>query len=231
MENIYLGLTTWNCDWHDKIDEANSLGISEVALFPTTVDRTEREKLYLALENSSIQRIPFVHLRHDHEPEEIEYLIKRFRSEVFNVHASKENLENLPKFKKIIDRLFVENSNVIDEYFIKILDNCAGVCLDISHYEDFGLRQHREGYDKFDELLKTHKIGCCHIPAVRDKLYECETHGSSFKVYESHHMGNLSEMDYLKNHFHLFSDYNAIELNNSFADQLKVKEYIEKMLR
>ncbi len=230
MKKIYLGLTTWKSDWRAKIKEIDDLGFTEVALFPTSMEPNERKELYSLLEKSRLKKIPFVHLRHDFETEEVEWLIKKYDTKVFNIHADKECLEKLPKFTSIIDKIYVENSNVIDDNFTEILDKCAGICLDISHYEDFGLRQHRSGYDKFEELLKSHKIGCCHIPAVRDELYGCETHGSAFKVYESHHMNDLSEMNYLKKHLHLLSDFNAIELNNSFREQLEVKKYLEKII-
>ncbi len=229
MSNIYLGLTTtWGSDWCAKVREINDLGIEELALFPTALEYQERQELFQLLDKSNLKRAPFVHLRTDMMRVEIDQFVNRFDSEIFNIHPSKEALQFLADNHDLAPKIYVENCLSMD-YFEETLKLCAGICLDISHYEDFALIQHTPGQDRFIELLKDYKVGCTHMPAVRKEPYEAITHGETFKVYECHTMNEMSEMDYLKKHKECLGEFNAIELNNSFLEQLQVKKYLEKI--
>ena len=87
MKNILLSVTTTTgSDWKKMVADINKLKIEEVALFPTAILRKEREELYQLLDSSSIESIPFVHLRRDMLPSELEYLIKKYKTKVFNIH-------------------------------------------------------------------------------------------------------------------------------------------------
>jgi hypothetical protein len=96
-----------------------------------------------------------------------------------------------------------------------------------THFEDFTIR-HTPGQERFKQLLSSH--GCTHMPAVRDRRYRAPTHGESFAVYECHTMRDMSEMDYLINHKRYLVSHNAIELNNSLKEQVKIKAHLEQLL-
>ena len=50
--------------------------------------------------------------------------------------------------------------------------------------------------------------------------------------YASHYLEDLSELDYLKKYpANYFSDFIAIELENSIKEQLEVKDYIIDLLK
>ncbi|MCX6741071.1 MAG: hypothetical protein NTY61_01590, partial [Candidatus Parcubacteria bacterium] len=86
--NILPAITTTHNDWPKQIEEADRLGIKQVAFFPTCLDFAARQKAYQALEKSSFEEIPFVHLRHDIKGSEIAFFIKRWQTRAFNFHAA-----------------------------------------------------------------------------------------------------------------------------------------------
>lgn len=230
MKKIYLGLTTtWGSDWRQKTREIDELALREVALFLSAVELKERKELYSLISKSGLKRAPFVHLRTDMERWEVDFLIEKYGAKVFNIHPSVQALEFLKTNHDLAGQIFVENCLSMD-YFEETLKICGGICLDTSHYEDFALRQHYPGQDQLLELLKKYPVGCTHIPAIRAEKYQATTHGKSFMVYESHTMNDIHEMDYIKSHQQYLGDFNAIELNNSLAEQLVVKSYLEKLL-
>jgi len=50
--------------------------------------------------------------------------------------------------------------------------------------------------------------------------------------YDSHYFEDLSEFDYLKKYsINLFSDFCALELENTIKDQLRAKDYILNLLQ
>ena len=77
--------------WREKIREIKELGLKEVSAFVTCLDKKEREELYALAKEAGIKKFPFVHLRpNDMETSEVDYLVKEFGAEVFNVHTQKE---------------------------------------------------------------------------------------------------------------------------------------------
>ncbi len=91
VKNILLGLTTITVggEWKKKVKEIDELGVKEIALFPTGLNIAERKELYQLLENTKLEKIPHVHLRDDMKCDELDYLVNRFKAEVFNVHSEK----------------------------------------------------------------------------------------------------------------------------------------------
>ena len=92
-KKILLGLTTITPkeEWKNKVKEIDELGIKEVALFPTCLNLEERKELYRLLENTKLERIPHVHIREeDTESWELDYLVKRYKTQVFNTHMPVE---------------------------------------------------------------------------------------------------------------------------------------------
>ena len=70
---------------------------------------------------------------------------------------------------------------------------------------------------------KTEKVSTTIRPPAPEKPEE--------KRFDFHVLESFSEMDYLKNYpQEYFPEYMAIELENSLAEQLKIKEYLETFI-
>ncbi|MFA6047827.1 MAG: hypothetical protein WCV59_05130 [Parcubacteria group bacterium] len=230
MKHIILpGLTTTpKSDWREKIREIDRCSIEEIALFPTFLELPGRKELYSLLENTKLKRIPHVHLRSDMEAWELELFNNKYKTEVFNIHPEPTELGFLENLKKT-DNVYVENTNKITDFYFEVADMCGGVCLDISHWEDYGIP---EGYDDFSQKIEKYKIGCSHISAIKKdfKTWEHYTTKEKLNLYSDHYMDDLSELDYVKKYVQYLPEYVSIELENSFEEQLKVKEYLEKII-
>jgi len=217
---FFPGLTTTpGSDWKEKIKEIDQIGLKEVALFPTYL-KEDRKEFYELLEKSPLESAPLVHLRGDMERWEIDLFLKRFKTEKFNIHYNEaEFLENNPDLKEMT---YVENG-VIGNEFYQLLDNCAGLCLDATHYYNEGVILNRSYYNNFDEVMKKYQIGFCHVGAIKDKP-------NSKGGFEGHYLDNLSEFDFLKKLKPYLAQDLAIELENSFEKQVGMADYLNKLL-
>ncbi|PIU78907.1 MAG: hypothetical protein COZ28_03175 [Candidatus Moranbacteria bacterium CG_4_10_14_3_um_filter_44_15] len=231
---VLLGLTTtFGSDWRAKIKEIDKLKIQEIALFPTCLGEKNRKELYALLEKTSLLKILFIHLRDDMQESEIDYLVNKFGAECFNLHPEEKAYQFVLR-SKYRDRIYIENlySTKHRLFFNKEIFqkyNIAGVCLDFSHlaaeekvYPDY--------YPEKLEIIKNTKIGCNHLSVCYPKK-KFEPTINSY-TYDSHYMEKLSNLDYLKNYpISFFSNMLAIELENSFKEQLEAKKYIEELIR
>ncbi|MDD4990424.1 MAG: hypothetical protein PHW31_03910 [Candidatus Pacebacteria bacterium] len=211
--------------WQDKIKEIGELGLKKAAIFPTCLDKNQRQEMYELLEKTGLKEIPFVHLRSDMSPEELEYLIKKFNTQAFNIHTEKQwPLDyDLLKYKPMI---FVENAGFPLQ--TEEIEKFGGICLDFSHMENDRIL-FPERFKTQKDLLKKHKIGCNHIAAIGATQQLSED--GTCVAFDKHIFNELSEFDYLKNYpFGFFSNYTAIEVENSLSDQLKAIDYICKIL-
>jgi len=228
---ILLGLTTTTkSDWRAKVNEIDEFGIKEIALFPTCLGITERSELYKLLEATKLESIPHVHLRdEDMEEWELDLLVNKYACKYFNVHPNAEKVLEYEKYRKM---MYVENLQKIDEVYIKTLNQVAGVCLDVSHFEDYAVMIGEKEYEKFPEILKQHKIGCCHISAVRSEPREVTDYltGEKSFVYSYHYLRDLKELDYVKKYVQYLPEYVSIELENSFREQIEIKKYLDKII-
>jgi len=219
---IYPTITTL-VDYNEKLKEVNTFKLEKVCVFFTGLNYKERKELLNKIKRTSIKEIPFAHIKNDMEEEELDFLIKNFKTQVFNIHTEKEYplKYDYSKYKNLI---YIENVyKAFDEEEIK---NWAGICLDISHLENDRLLRPKI-CQKNIEILKRNKVGCNHISAVKDYYHLNE---KGIKRYDDHLSENLSEFDYLKNYDkQLFSNFCAIELNNSISFQLKAIDYIKKL--
>ena len=232
-KNFLLGLTTISPDqWKNKIKEIDELKIKEIALFPTCLDLGQRKELYQLLEKTKLEKTPHVHLRHDSESWELDYLVDKYKTEAFNVHPDENIREFLDQNQKYKNIIYVENL-LMDDNFEEIVKYCGGICLDISHWEDHGRLSKRPGYEKLPGLIKKYKIGCNHISAVNKKtsLYRDSFYNRDFYNFSNHRLAELNEVDYVKNYKAYLSDIISLELENSFSRQLEVKEYLEKIIK
>jgi len=216
--------TTEGSDWRKKIKEIEKLGLKEAALFPTCLGKKERRDLYALLEKAGIKNIPFIHIRNDMAPQELDYLIEKFKAEAFNIHSDSEYpfIHDYSKHRKMI---FIENVySPLDE---REIEKFGGVCLDVSHLENDRIHEP----DKFRhnlKVLKKYLIGCNHLSCFQKTSRKDE---NGYLRLDSHFLKELSEMDYLKNYpKKYFSNIVAIELENTIKEQLKVIDYlIEKI--
>lgn len=220
--------------WQNKIKEIDELGLEKVAIFPTCLNREQRQEMYSLLEKTHIKEIPFVHLRSDMFLEELDYLVEKFKVQVFNIHTERQwPLQfDLSKYKRVI---FIENARFPLQY--QEIEKFGGICLDFSHLENEQLL-FPEKYKEETELLLKHKIGCNHIAAIsKVPLTETEEEGPfnpykhKYIHHDKHIFENLGEFDYLKNYpKEFFSNYCAIEIENSLKEQLAAIEYIVSLL-
>jgi len=219
-KKILLGLTTIaKGQWKEKIKEIDQLGIKEIALFPTCLDLKERKALYLLLKKTGLKSIPHVHLREqDMEKWELNWLVKKYKTKVFNVHPVKGALKLIKNNKVYRNKIFVENLKLPDKMFRKVLKNCGGICLDLTHWQDYKVRQ-QPRVDQFKKLFDKNKIGCNHVSAF-----------NKINRHSTHYFKNLKEFDYLRNDLEYFSNIISLELENSFKEQLVVKRFLEKII-
>lgn len=228
MKFIPTITTTRDSNWKDKLREIEALKIEEVALFLTGLTKEQRKNLYDALKTSPIKRIPFVHLRSDMDVSELEFLAKTYDTRVFNTHSERlfpiDN-EWLVKYRELI---CIENTYdaPLDGEEIK---KYGGICLDFAHLENLRLLE-SDRYKKETEVLSKFPIRCNHVSVIKKEFSFVDSKTRKLQ-YDSHHLDDLSELDYLKNYpIQYFSDYCAIELDNKISEQIKAIEYIENFM-
>jgi len=225
--NILPTITTTHADWLKQIEEADRLGIKQVAFFPTCLDFAARQKAYQVLEKSGLQEIPFVHLRHDIKGSEIAFFIKRWQTRVFNFHTAVDFGPLDASCAPYQEKIYLENT--ILPWSPVEVEDCAGICIDFSHLEAARLADSAV-YAQDIKIIEKHFCGCAHASAIKsDKFFRPRTNSY---LYDSHRLGGLSELDYLKRYPSLyFPAYIAIELENGLAEQLVIKKYISNILK
>ncbi|MFC1710162.1 hypothetical protein ACFL0F_00685 [Patescibacteria group bacterium] len=224
---IYPSITTTANSWRDKIKEVDNFKLEKVCFFPTCLTIDERKEAYKLLEKSSVKAIPLVHVRHDFIKDELYYLKKTFKTNVFNIHSQKNSpfklKNNLDEFNK---KIFVEltNTPVPEEEFIKY----AGICLDLTHVEGARL-DNNNLYKTFIRYMDKYPIGVAHASAILNHTKKDDF--TRKKLHQSHEFEKLTNFDYVKSYKDYLPEIIAIEVENSIEEQLKAKEYIEKILK
>jgi hypothetical protein len=236
---ILLGFTTTNSSSLEKrFEDIDKYGIRELALFPTVYDIVQRKRLYDMLDQSAVNEIPHVHIRHDFEDWEFRYLIEKYNTQAFNVHSVPALQKLYDEYKQYNHLIYIENLASIDDSFIKAMSLTAGICIDFSHWED-AKRSGWAGYEKFEDLVRNNIIGCSHLSAVRMEAYTGKfiligERNEEIKVektiFNCHRMEDISEMDYVKNYIDYLPELISIELENGFGEQLEVKKYLEEFI-
>lgn len=209
--------------WQAKIAEADELGLTQVALFPTAIGQTQRQALYWELEQSSIKEIPFVHLRSDMTAVEVGYLVDRFGARLFNIHPHADYpLEH--DLSAYHDRITVEN-RYLQPITAQDLAGRAGVCLDISHHEDCR-RQFPQMYEHICERLQDCSCTCWHVSAVGEAPLDYK----DYVVYSNHQFTDLSQFEYAARYRDYLPSIVAMELENPLIDQLAAIERLKQVL-
>lgn len=223
---IYPSIVTTDGKYEEKLEEINRIGLEEVCFFPTAISPQERKKFYPLLEKSKIRKIPLVHLKDDFRAWEIEYFLKNFQTEAFNTHTAKQYPipQELLKYRKII---YIENT--IYAWEKEEIEDFAGICIDFSHLEDARLLR-KEIYKKNLKVIEQYPSACAHISAVPETLSYSKEWNLEF--YGKHFFRDLTEFDYLKNYppKH-FPKILSLELESSIEEQIRVKEYLGKILK
>ena len=231
---ILLGLTTITPgEWKNKVKEIDELGLKEIALFPTCLKHKERQKLYQLLESTGLISIPHVHLREeDFETEELDYLVRRFKAQVFNIHACPGAINFLKQNEKYKNSIFVENILMDNDNFAEVAAYCGGICLDLAHWESHAFIKKEKNYQALADLLKKYKIGVNHLSAIKSSLvhYHDVIYNKGFYDYSDHNLTELSEVDYVSKHKNYLADIISIELENPLKRQLEVKKYLEEII-
>jgi len=219
--NIFPAITTTkDSDWRKMIKEAKKMELKEICFFLTCLDLSQRNEFY---ELAKGLNAPFAHLRSDMELWELDYLIKNHSTQVFNIHSAFQYPFKYD-YSRYAKMIFIENHT---SFHKKELDKFGGICLDLSHLENDRLTE-KGLFEAKIRILEEYPIGCNHISAVRENLHEDE-YGNV--AYANHMFQKLSEFDYLKRYpKEYFSDFVALELENSLADQLRAKSYILSLL-
>ncbi|MFA5228503.1 MAG: hypothetical protein WC446_01955 [Candidatus Paceibacterota bacterium] len=228
--NIYPTITTGkNSNWRDKFREIEYLNLEEVAVFPTLLEKTDRKNLYQAIKESSIKKIPIVHLRSDMDLDELDFFAKKYDTQIFNTHSSKDFPINEKWLRNYRELICIENthSSPLDEEELKMY---GGICLDLSHLENSRILE-TERYKKEVEIISKFKIRCNHISAVKKDFSFIDSEKRKLR-YDSHDLKDHSELDYLKNYpINYFSDFCALELNNNITEQMEAITYINSFMK
>ncbi|MBI2041739.1 MAG: hypothetical protein HYT20_01810 [Candidatus Nealsonbacteria bacterium] len=217
-KRIYLGITGGkNIDWQSKLKEINQLGIKEAAVFLERFNKQERDNLRRFLPESSIKKVPLVHLRSDTGKDEVRFFIDNFQTEYFNIHEDHFNL--LDQWEGYWDKLYLEmnyDSEIAKNVKVRKI---GGFCVDLAHFKSAIARGSDEASYIFSEKDKI-KFASNHLGG-----YSPETKS------DLHVIANLKNFDYLATlPKWVFSDVIAIEVDNSIKEQMVFRDYILKLL-
>ncbi len=206
-------------DWESKLKEIEDHKIKTIALFLEIYPLTQRKKIYKALLNSNIKKIPLVHIRNDMKKRELKFLAKNFKTKCFTIHEdSFKYLKNWNGFNK---KLFLEMNK--DNKIPSNVDvnKIGGFCIDLSHF-----KAEEELWTKeFEYIIRREKI---------HRYFKCNhLNGFDYKTNQDlHTITSLKQFSYLKTlPKFVFGKYIAIETFNSIEEQLKFKQYIIKLLK
>ena len=227
---IYPSITNISGHYEDKIIEAKKLNIKEICLFLTTYNLEKRKRLYKLLKKASFKRYPLIHLRHDMELWELDFLANELPSVLFNIHPLTEY--SFPNYYlKYKERIYIENAFIHPPHHIEkrgFSKEYAGLCLDFTHFEDDRLVSPKEN-PCFISLFKQFKIGCGHIGPIMDKPFY--NRQARIFSYESHLFTKLSQFNYLKNlPKKYFPEIIALEVENSLEEQLEAIRYLHQII-
>lgn len=232
-KKILFGLTTTaKSDWRDKIKEIKDMEIKEVAILPTMLNAVQRREMYTLLEQTPLESIPYCHLRDDFLEQEVEYLIEKYKTKIFSIHADSTGYALHNKLAKYSPMITVENPSMFkpDSQFDK--ENFAnhqviGICLDLAHYQtvaDFD----KKDLKKLDDMLASFPIMLNHISP-----YHVNPMAKLLNKPEMGHFAEkLSDFDYLKAlPAGYFSNLLIMELENSLVEQQEIKKYLELIIQ
>ena len=203
----------------EQLQEIKSLGIKEIALFPTTLLPNERKELYSQLETSGVIEVKLLHLRSDFSQEELEYFFNKYKTRYFNCHPS--DLDNFyQKFAQYRKYILLELNYKYNLFPLPIEPKqMGGFCIDLAHFKTAQVRKTPD-YDYVTERKHNTKFLANHLGGY-----------SKSKIHDLHFVTNENQFDYLLDlPEYIFGEVIALELENSIRKQLKFKEYVVRLL-
>lgn len=218
-EKILVGITSKDdIHWPEQLEEIAKFKITEVSLFLEKLSKFQREIVYASLLKSWIKKIPLVHLRHDMDKQEIEFLIKNYQSRFLTIHEI--NFDYLKQWRGFYQHLFLEMNKDNHVSSLVQINKIGGFCVDLSHFKAASIRATKE----FDYILKRkdihHYFKCNHLNGY-----------SPQQNTDLHDIKSIHNFDYLTTlPKFLFGEVIALEMENSIAEQLKYKDYLVKIL-
>jgi len=222
---VYPSITTsLSSNWKEMISDIKRLNLKKICLFLTGTNMGVRKEIYIALEDSPVKTIPLVHLKNDMEAWEVKYLMKRFKTQIFNVHSRKEYefSSSLREYSKKYITMELTSTPIEDE-----LHDYTGICLDGAHVENNMLKKSLL-YDSFLRCLAKYPVKVWHVSAIKKKKFFWPPTFSW--EYDAHKYRDLSEFDYITKYKKYLVPIIALELVNPIEEQLKAKEYVTKLL-
>jgi len=204
-------------DWQSKLKEINQLKINQAAVFIEWFDKKERPHLYKFLLKSSIKKVPLVHLRDDTDKEDIEFFVKNYGTQYFNIHE--EHFDLLDQWSGYWDKLYLEmnyDSQIAKNVKVRQI---GGFCIDLSHFKAAIAWGSEEATYAFFRKNKI-KFACNHLNGY-DPIKKCDKHT----------IDNLNDFDYLITlPKFVFGQIIALEVNNPIKEQIEFKKYLTKLL-
>lgn len=208
------------------VDDLRRSDVREIALFPTLLGPSERAALYLELEAIPGLRIPHVHIRADFDEAELDYLVRRFSAEAFNIHprASTHPFGALPR--RFARRIFVENVNVAPEDEELLDSGVGGICPDFSHLANARLMGRSAYVATVESQLRRFAIGCCHISALRPGVPNRWA-----GEFDHHEYAILDDLSYLSAYAGFMPRrWASLELENTLAEQLAARDRVAELV-
>lgn len=207
-------------EFYDKMDEIAKLKLDNVALFVECYHNKKfRAKMYELLLQSSVRKIPLVHICDEVTVDELVFLEENFGTKYFTIHES--HFKNLKRWKGFYRKLFLEmnyNNYVSGKIDVSMV---GGFCVDLSHFKSAEAR----GAKEFDYEIRRKSYS---------RYFKCNhLNGYSWKRKKDIHViKNFKEFDYLKTlPTFIFGECIAIETFNSIKDQIRFKKYVVRILQ
>ncbi len=217
--------TTGVANWQENIDQVASLGINEVALFVSFAQEIERKEIYKKLEKIPDLQIPFCHIRSDMPKSELLYLKQKFNTDLFNIHTLKSHpLEY--EYGELKKSILIEN-HAHPVFSEQEITEFGGICLDLAHLENARLES-SEAFEKTVRLIEKFSVRANHLSAISFTPVRIENEEFRFDEHLDH---NFREFDYILRYpDNYFGKYIILELENSINFQLKIRDYLTKIL-
>ncbi len=217
MKKVYVSLTGYDyATFERKFKELKKLKITECCVFLSALSHRHHKYVFENLLKSNIKYIPLVHINDETTKAEIEFFKKNFKTKYFNIHG--RGLNCLDKYGDCVKNILLETHPEVEFNEVLFLKT-GGFCIDVAH-----LWRSKEIQSKdYFQVLK-----------FKDqKLFKCN-HLSGYKKGwgDLHDVKNVKDFEYLKEvPKFVFGDILAIEVMDTINTQLKIKSFIEKILK
>ncbi len=218
--NILVSITgRTEQEWRDKLQEIQSRNITECALFLELYEKAERQKIYDAVLQSPIKKIPLVHIRHDMTKDELAWLQKNYKTKYFTCHEENFARHDVEHWKGFYKDIYLEMN--FDNFVSRAVsvEKIGGFCIDLAHFK-VGLEKLSKDFGYVFDHKDKKLFACNHVNG-----YDQE------KNMDMHTIHNLADFDYLKTlpNF-VFGKTIALETFNPIKEQLEFKKYITGLL-